>query len=95
MKFIVDVRTILPLALSAAANLNSLTPAATGSRYRFAALRKAALSCVVGCRNARGLASRLVDGFEESSIGVGCAEPMESVRDEIDVSGDSVEGAML
>lgn len=28
-------------------------------------------------------------------MGVGCAEPIESVRDEMDVSGDNVEGAML
>ena len=34
-------------------------------------------------------------GFEDISIGVGCAEPAESVRDEIEVSGDNVEGAML
>ena len=53
------------------------------------------MSCAVGCRNATGLASRLVDEVEESSMGVGCAEPMERVRDEIDVSGDNVEGAML
>jgi hypothetical protein len=30
-----------------------------------------------------------------SSIGVGCAEPIESVCDEIEVSGDNVEGAIL
>jgi hypothetical protein len=37
-----------------------------------------------------------VDGFvDASSIGVGCAEPTESVREEIEVSGDNVEGAML
>lgn len=37
-----------------------------------------------------------MDGFVEvSSIAVGCAEPIERVRDEIDVSGDNVEGAML
>lgn len=49
----------------------------------------------MGCKNVTGLASRLVLGFEDISIDVGCAEPAESVRDEIDVSGDNVEGAML
>lgn len=36
-------------------------PAATGSRYRFAAARKAALSCVVGCKKASGFATKLDD----------------------------------
>ena len=42
-----------------------------------------------------GLASKLVLGFDVSSIGVGCAELIERVRDEMDASGDRVEGAML